>query len=78
MSQRDVERVVGRLVTDEAARRRFAEDPEAALLEMVASGLELTCVEMRALARLDAGLVAGLAEAIDPCIHKVASWRGPS
>jgi len=78
MSQRNVERVIGRLVTDEPFRARFAENPEAALEEIVQCGLELTSVELGALASVDVGTVTRLAEAIDPRIQKVCgcgdSW----
>jgi len=75
MCQRDVERVVGRLVTDETTLRRFTADPQGTLEEMVDSGMELTCTELRALARLDGRLVTRLAEALDPCICKVGTSR---
>lgn len=71
MSQRNVERVIGRLVTDEPFRARFAENPEAALKEIVECGLELTSVELGALAGMDVGMVTRFAEAIDPRIQKV-------
>ena len=66
MSQRSVERVIGRLVTDEAFRRKFAERPERALRETVDCGLELTPCEIQALAALDVRVVERFAEAIDP------------
>src|SRR5688572_27393487 len=66
MSQRSVERVIGRLVTDEAFRRRFAEDSESALRETMECGLELNPCERRALAGLDVRLIEHLADAIDP------------
>lgn len=78
MSQRSVERVVGRLVTDEAFRRRFSDDPNAALGEMAASGLELTAIELRALAALDARLLARLAAALDPRLQKIDCCGGRS
>lgn len=71
MSQRSVERVIGRLVTDEEYRRRFTEDPVAVLEEMCECGMELTVLEMRALASIDPALVARFADAIDPRIQKV-------
>jgi hypothetical protein len=71
MCQRNVERVIGRLVTDEDFRRRFAETPGAALQEMIECGLELTDLELRALASIDAQLVALFADAIDPRIQKI-------
>lgn len=70
MSQRSVEQVIGRLATDEAFRRRFAEDPAAALQELAASGLELTLCELRALSTIDAGVAARFADALDPRIQK--------
>jgi hypothetical protein len=66
MSQRSVERVIGRLVTDEAFRRRFGRDPGTALREMTEGGAELTGSELRALTCLDAGLAADFAAVIDP------------
>ena len=70
MSQTSVERVIGRLVTDEAFRRRFAEGREALLRELVAQGLDLTWCELEVLAELDLRALARFAERIDPRIHK--------
>lgn len=75
MSQRNVERVIGHLVTDEEFRRRFAIDPARSLADLVASGVELNGVEMTALATIDLDRAAEFADAIDPRIQK-ASGQG--
>ena len=71
MSQRNVERVIGRLVTDEGFRRRFAVDPAEVLQEMMETGCELTCLEQRAISSIDPDVAARFADAIDPRIQKV-------
>jgi len=76
MSQRNVERVIGRLVTDEQFRARFAEDPEASLREVMECGMELTSVEVGALAGMDVALVSQFADRIDPRIQKVGGCGG--
>ena len=78
MSQRNVQQVIGRLVTDEAFRHRFEESPGVALAEMIVNGLELTTIELLALASLDRRVVARFAEAIDPRIQKIAVEGGKS
>jgi len=70
MSQRSVERVIGKLVTDEAFRRRFSARPESTLQETADGGLELTACEMQALAALDTSVLEQFAEAIDPRLQK--------
>jgi hypothetical protein len=70
MSQTNVERVIGRLVTDEAFRRRFAAGREELLRELVAQGLELNWCELEVLGELDLRALARFAERIDPRIHK--------
>jgi putative modified peptide len=70
MSQRSVERLIGKLVTDEAFRRRFAEDSEAALREMAQDGLELNHCERHALKSLDVEVIEELAGVIDPRLQK--------
>jgi hypothetical protein len=70
MSQRSVERVIGRLVTDEAFRRRFVDQPEVVLHESVTCGLELTPCEIQALAAIDVASVQRFAAAIDPRLQK--------
>lgn len=70
MSQRNVERVIGKLVTDEAFRRRFAEDSEGALTDTMACGLELTECERHALRSIDVRMIARLARALDPRLQK--------
>jgi len=75
MSQRNVERVIGRLVTDEAFRRQFVTDPSAALGEVTREGVELNDCELRALATIDPGAVGRFIAAIDPRLQK-ADLRG--
>jgi hypothetical protein len=70
MSQRNVEWVIGRLVTDEAFRRRFAADPGAVVAELVEGGLALTGCERHAIASLDARAVRRFADQLDPRILK--------
>jgi putative modified peptide len=71
VSQRNVETLIGRLVTDEAFRRRFAEDPGEALRKITECGVELTDLELRALASIDARSAEQFAEAVDPRIQKI-------
>jgi hypothetical protein len=77
MSQCNVERVIGRLVTDEGFRRRFAADPRAAVQEMAErGGLELNACEQRALAAIDPRWIERFADAVDPRIQKIALQGG--
>jgi hypothetical protein len=70
MSQIHVERVIGLLVTDEAFRRRFTEDPHAAIEQLAETGVRLTECERHALTSLDPEKIARLADAIDPRLQK--------
>jgi len=70
MSQSNVERVIGQLVTDEAFRRRFTEDARATLQGLVHCWGGLTDCELQALSSLDPQLLARFAEAIDPRLQK--------
>ncbi len=78
MSQRNVERAIGLLATDEAFRRRFTDDPQAALHALLAQGIELTACEFHALAALDARDLARFAGAIDPRIQRTEILRNES
>lgn len=70
MSQRNVEKVIGRLVTDEAFRLEFARDPERLLSALDERGVELTDCELRGLRGMDPRMLAFFADAIDPCLQK--------
>ena len=72
MSQRHVESVIGRLVTDEAFRRRFRKEPGSVIDELLASGVPLTAVEQRALLEMDTSVCERFAECIDPRLSKVS------
>lgn len=69
MSQKSVEILLGKLVTDEELRLRFRADPAGALQQ---TGLELTRVEMEALRSVDAGALDRLARSIDPRLQKAS------
>ncbi len=70
MSQINVERIIGRLATDECLRRWFSKNPQDALRKMLESGVELTASEQRSLAALDPRELAHFADAIDPRLQK--------
>jgi hypothetical protein len=75
MSQRSVEILLGKLVTDEEIRQRFRADPEGVLSSARGLGLELSAVEVEALRALDAGALDRLAGLLDPRLQK-ASLHG--
>jgi hypothetical protein len=70
---RNVELLLGRLATDPELRRRFSADPRALLLELVERGMELTRVEMDALAGLDPESIGALANVLDRRLRRVAT-----
>ena len=70
MSQSSVETIMGRLLTDDEVRRRFAADPARTLDELVKGGLSLTWCERAALARFDWKVAERCARAVDPRLLK--------
>ena len=72
MSQRIIEIVVGRLITDEQFRAEFVQDPEGVLLALCECGLELSRTEMMALINTDRELWARAADVLDPRLQKVS------
>ncbi|HEV3457011.1 MAG TPA: Os1348 family NHLP clan protein [Thermoanaerobaculia bacterium] len=72
MSQEGVEIVIGRLATDEDARRRMRRSPARWLEQLRAAGLELTAIEAEALAGLDPAACERFAETIDPRLQRAS------
>jgi hypothetical protein len=72
LSQRTIEMLIGRLITDEQFRAEFLDDPEGLLLALCDSGLELSRTEMAALVNTDPALWAQTANAIDPRLQKAS------
>jgi putative intracellular protease/amidase len=71
MSQKAIEVVIGRLVTDEPFRTRFETDPRATLATAGEAGLELTVAETSALLNTDPTLWGDVAGGIDPRLQRV-------
>lgn len=65
-----VEQLLGRLATDPKLRRRFAANPLALLRELAESGLELTDIELEALATTDPEAIRSFAAALDARLRK--------
>lgn len=72
MAQRNVEYVIGRLVTDEEFRRGFLEEPAGTLDALVALGVGLSRAEVAALIATDRTLWNRVAEALDPRLQKAS------
>ncbi len=70
MSQRTVERVVGRLITDEEFRVQFTRLPQHTLAALVEQGWELTAIEVDALVQTDTTLWSDGARRINPRLQR--------
>ena len=65
VTHRNVEALLGRLITDPVLRRRFGQNPAGILKELREQGYELTGVEVDALAATDADAIRSFANALD-------------
>ena len=72
MSQRDVEKIIGRLVTDEEFRRLFRADREQTIQGEVERGTDLTQSEVAALLATDVSALDRVAESLDPRLQKAS------
>jgi hypothetical protein len=70
MAQKNVQLIIGRILTDEEFRSDFLERPIATLASWCDLGFELTSIEVDALARTDTRLWESGAEWIDPRIQR--------
>ncbi len=73
MSQRAVERALGKLVTDDEFRRRFFHAPAEASRD---AGLDLTPGELEALARLPSSALARFSARVDDRIRRLPLEEG--
>jgi hypothetical protein len=70
MSQKTVEWLIGRLLTDEECRGRFVDDPLGTLVAIRDQGFELTRSEIAALVRTDRRLWNEAAGRIDSHLQR--------
>jgi hypothetical protein len=70
MSQKTVQLLIGRLITDEELRLRFLRQPLEILNALHEQGFELTKGEIEALAQTDSRLWASAARRIDPRLQR--------
>lgn len=73
MTQRWIEIVIGKLVTDERLRRRFLNDPRATVVDLLERGTHLTPAEIAALIAIDATLWDFVAAQVNPRLRKLGS-----
>ena len=71
MTHRNVETLLGRLLTDAHLRRRFSDDPAAVLEEFRTQGHELTAIEVDALASTDPAVLRSIGDAIDRRLRRL-------
>jgi hypothetical protein len=70
MSHRTIERVIGRLLTDEELRLKFTRSPKRTLAELGEQGWELTRIEVDALLTIESRLWSDVAARIDPRLQR--------
>jgi len=70
MSQRTVELIIGRLLTDEDLRHRFGENPAQTLAALCDLGYELSRSEINALVATDPTLWPRTAHHIHPSLQR--------
>jgi hypothetical protein len=72
VTQRYIEMIIGRLLTDEEFRERFRTNPHLALAELLERGTALTRSEIAALMATDSALWDQVAAHIDPRLQKAS------
>ncbi len=75
MSQAAVERILGKLITDDAFRERFFSDPT---IESFNAGLVLSRPELDALSRLPRKALAQLSRQVDDRLRRLCSGQDPA
>jgi hypothetical protein len=70
VTQRNVEQLIGRLITDEEFREAFVADPEQSLRDLLERGTHLTPLEIEALIAIDLALWHRTANQIDARLQK--------
>ena len=70
MSHRTIERIIGRLLTDEELRLKFTRSPKRTLAELGEQGWELTHIEVDALLTMEIRLWSEVAARIDPRLQR--------
>jgi hypothetical protein len=70
MSHRTIERIIGRLLTDEELRLKFTRFPKRTLVELGEQGWELTRIEVDALLTMEIRLWSEVAARIDPRLQR--------
>ena len=76
MSQRTIERVIGRLLTDEDLRLEFTRNPSRTLAALNEQGWDLSRVEVEALLATKPGLWSEVAARIDARLQR-CSLKSP-
>ena len=76
MSQRNVELLIGRLLTDDELRGRFVRDPRDVIAGFLSQGWELTEGEAEALASTDTKTWAELAARIPSRLRRCSLRTG--
>ena len=72
MTQRWIEIVLGRLLTDEEFRQTFLSDPHLALSELLERGTHLSQLEIAALTGIESTVWNRVADEIDPRLQKAS------
>jgi hypothetical protein len=70
MSQRTIERIIGRLLTDEELRHDFARCPRRTLVELIEQGWDLSRLEVDAMVATEIGLWSETAARIDSRLQR--------
>jgi hypothetical protein len=76
MSQKTVQLVIGRLLTDEDLRLQFVERPRETLVDLREQGFELSADEIDALARSDPKMWHAMAKRIHPRLQRCSLRAG--
>ena len=72
VTERFIEQVIGRLVTDEEFRREFAADPMTACAALPQRGTPMTAEETAAILATDLALWERAAEELDPRLQRAS------